>query len=110
MSLRSANFAPLPVLTQDSQGPQTVASGSSPQSRPDPVHNPGNMGTNRRLNFQLRPGHPQGWFATRLQQGRYGDSTTTIKITQMARRRPVVLSRRGRFQVPAPLRPYLHDL
>src|SRR3954451_4406973 len=41
MSLRSANFAPLPVLTQDSQGPQTVASGSSPQSRPDPVHNPG---------------------------------------------------------------------
>src|SRR4051794_31548059 len=41
MSLRSANFAPLPVLTQDSPGPQTVASGSSPQSRPDPVHNPG---------------------------------------------------------------------
>jgi hypothetical protein len=26
MSLRSANFASLPVLTQDSQGPQTVAS------------------------------------------------------------------------------------
>jgi len=25
MSLRSANFASLPVLTQDSQGPQTVA-------------------------------------------------------------------------------------
>jgi len=55
MSLRSANFASPPVLTQDSQGPQTVAPDPALTTGPDSVHRSACTAPRRRWHWRRLP-------------------------------------------------------